>query len=114
VWLVWTRHSLASIATVYELDRQGSIRGRGNIFFLHTVQTGYGANESSYPVDTGEAVSPGVKRQGRESDHQFLSSAEVKNCGAKRPLPLISSWLAALLIKHRIKFVFFPLPERLL
>jgi hypothetical protein len=49
---------------VYELDRQGSISGSDNIFLLNTVQTGYGAHKASYPVDTGEAVSPGIKRKG--------------------------------------------------
>jgi hypothetical protein len=34
------------------------------------------------------ALSPGVKRQVREADHSFPSSAEVKNCGAVPPFPL--------------------------
>jgi hypothetical protein len=33
------------------------------------------------------APSPGVKRQGRETDHSPPSSAEVKNGGAIPPLP---------------------------
>jgi hypothetical protein len=32
---------------------------------------------TSYPMDTG-ALSPGVKRQGREADHSPPASAEVK------------------------------------
>jgi hypothetical protein len=33
------------------------------------------------------ALPPGVKRQGRETDHSPLSSPEVKNGGAIPPLP---------------------------
>jgi hypothetical protein len=35
---------------------------------LHVVQTGSGVHPTSYPMGTW-AVSPGVKRQGREADH---------------------------------------------
>jgi hypothetical protein len=34
------------------------------------------------------ALSPGVKRPGREADHSPPSSAEVKNGGAIPPLPI--------------------------
>jgi hypothetical protein len=37
------------------------------------------------------ALSPGVKRQGREADHSPLPSAEVKKGGAIPPLPHMSS-----------------------
>jgi hypothetical protein len=43
----------------------------------------------------------GVKRPGREADHSPPSSTEVKNGGAIPPLPHISSWCSAELIKHR-------------
>jgi hypothetical protein len=43
---------------------------------LHVVQTGSGVHPTSYPMGTG-ALSPGVKRPGRESDHS-PTSAEVK------------------------------------
>jgi hypothetical protein len=45
-----------------------------------------------------------VKRQGREGDHSPLSSAEVKNSGAIPPLPHVSSWHSAYLIKDRGQF----------
>jgi hypothetical protein len=38
------------------------------------------------------AVSPGVKRQGREADHSPISSAELKNGGAIPSLSHTSSW----------------------
>jgi hypothetical protein len=41
------------------------------------------------------ALSPGVKRQGREADHSLPSSAEVKNGGAISPLLHTSSWNSA-------------------
>jgi hypothetical protein len=41
------------------------------------------------------ALSPGVKRLGREVDHSPPSSAEVKNGEAIPPLPHESSWYSA-------------------
>jgi hypothetical protein len=38
------------------------------------------------------AISPEVKRQGREADHSPLSSVEIKKGGAIPPLPHICSW----------------------
>jgi hypothetical protein len=38
------------------------------------------------------ALSPGVKRQGREVDHSPPTSADVKNGGAIPPLLRMSSW----------------------
>jgi hypothetical protein len=45
--------------------------------FLHVVQTGSRAHPASYTMDPG-ALSPGVKRPGREADHSPLTSAKVK------------------------------------
>jgi hypothetical protein len=50
------------------------------------------------------ALSAEVKRPGREADHSLPSSAEVKKGGAIPPLPNMSSWLSAYLIKHRDNF----------
>jgi hypothetical protein len=41
------------------------------------------------------AVSQGIKQPEREADHSPVSSAEVKNGGAKLPLPYMSSWHGA-------------------
>jgi hypothetical protein len=40
----------------------------------------------------GGALSPVVKRPGREADHSLPSSAEAKKVGAKPPLLHTSSW----------------------
>jgi hypothetical protein len=47
-------------------------------------------------MDTG-AVSPGVKRSGREVDSSPSSSAEDKDGGAIPPLPHTSSWCGAVI-----------------
>jgi hypothetical protein len=39
-----------------------------------------------------EALSPAVKRPGREADHSPPSSVEVYNAGAMSPLSYTSSW----------------------
>jgi hypothetical protein len=49
------------------------------------------------------ALSPGKKLQGRKPNHSTPSSVEVKNGGAKFPLPNTSSCHDASLIKHRDK-----------
>jgi hypothetical protein len=54
-----------------------------------------------------EALSPGLERLGREADHSPPSSAEVKNCGFILPLPHVSSWRGASLIKHRDNFTYY-------
>jgi hypothetical protein len=38
------------------------------------------------------ALSPGVKRQGSETDHSPSTSTKVRNSGAIRPFPHMSSW----------------------
>jgi hypothetical protein len=42
------------------------------------VQTGSGAHPASYPVGTGSPFPGGKERPGRDADHSFPSSAEVK------------------------------------
>jgi hypothetical protein len=49
---------------------------------------------------------PGVKRERREDGHSPPSSADVKNGGTIPPLPHMSSWYRASLIKHRDNFTF--------
>jgi hypothetical protein len=59
---------------------RGFIPGRGKRLFspLYVVQTGSGANPTSYPMVTWGSF-PGVKRPGREADHLPPTSAEVNN-----------------------------------
>jgi hypothetical protein len=51
------------------------------------------------------AVSPGVKRPGREAGH-LSSTAKVKNGGAIAPLPHTFSWCDAQLIERRDNFTY--------
>jgi hypothetical protein len=67
------------------------------IFSLrHRVQTGSGAHPASHTEGTGGSFSGWIKRPGRESDHSFPFSAEVKNaCSYAFPPQEMSSWLDA-------------------
>jgi hypothetical protein len=53
------------------------------------------------------ALSPGVKRPGREADLSPQSSAEVENGGATPSLPHMSSWYGTQLVEHRGNFTFY-------
>jgi hypothetical protein len=58
-----------------------------DVSFLRNVQTDSGPTQS--PIQRVQGiVSPGVKRQRREAEHSPPFSAEVKNGGAIRSLPL--------------------------
>jgi hypothetical protein len=59
---------------------------RQEYFFLHIVQTAFGAHPASYITCSGGSVS-GIKRPRRETDYSSPSSVEVKNGGAIPPLP---------------------------
>jgi hypothetical protein len=70
--------------------------GRGKEGFLsrHRVQTGSGAH--SAPIEwVPKALSLGVKRPGRESDHSPPSSAEVECMELYDHSPNTSSWQGA-------------------
>jgi hypothetical protein len=58
---------------------------------LHSVQTGSGAHQASYPMGTRGRFPRGLNRQGREADHSPPTSAEVKKNGAIPQIPHISS-----------------------
>jgi hypothetical protein len=91
------------------LDGRGSIPNRIRSFsFLHSVQTGTEANPASYPKITG-VISLEVKRPEREANHSPPSSVEIKNGGTVYPLPHMSSWRGASLIKQdNLTFTFTP------
>jgi hypothetical protein len=62
--------------------RAGRPRGRSsgggkNFYFSMSSRPALGVQPTSYPMGTG-ALSPGVKRQGREADHSPPTSAEMK------------------------------------
>jgi hypothetical protein len=65
-------------------------------FFLFSITSSPTLRPTQHSIQwVPKAVSPGVKRQEREADHSYLSSAEVKKGGAIAPLPRKSSWLGA-------------------
>jgi hypothetical protein len=66
---------------------------------LQIIQTGSGVHPTSYPMDTG-ALSPGVKRPGREADQSPPASVEVKKMWIYTSTPHTPSWRSASLIKH--------------
>jgi hypothetical protein len=75
-----SRDSVVGIATGYGLDDRGFELESGwdqEFSLLHVVQIGSGAHPASYPWVRG-ALSPVVKRPGREADHSPATSAEVK------------------------------------
>jgi hypothetical protein len=91
----WCRDSSVGIATGYWMDGRGSIPGRGNIFFFSIV-SGPARGLSQPPIQwVSGALSPEVRRPGREADHSSPPSAEVKNGGAVPPFPHTSSWPVA-------------------
>jgi hypothetical protein len=51
------------------------------------------------------ALSPGVKRPGREADRSPPTSAEVKKDGFIPPLHHTSSWLSAYLVTYPLTFI---------
>jgi hypothetical protein len=68
--------------------------GARDFSLLHTVQNGSVAQPPPYSMKTA-AVSTGIKRPGREVDHSYPSSAEVKTDGAIPQLSGTSSWSSA-------------------
>jgi hypothetical protein len=88
---VWARNRDSSVGakTVYGLDGSGLIPGSAR--FLSSPQR-LGPTQSPIQWVT-EALSPGLKRQWRETDHSPPSSAEIKNGGSIPPH--ISSWHSA-------------------
>jgi hypothetical protein len=90
--------------TGYVLNGRVSIPGKGYKFFSSAwVHTGYGAHPATCPICTG-ALSPEIKRLGRESDHPPPPSTEVKNGGAMQQLPYPYSWRRARLVNHSDNF----------
>jgi hypothetical protein len=79
----------------YGLNSRASIPGKGKIFLFSTASR-LALGPTQPPIQWVQgALSPGLKRPGRESDQSPQSSAEIMNDGAIRPLPHMSSWRGA-------------------
>jgi hypothetical protein len=76
----------------YGFDGRGSIPGRGKIFFSTLQRLDRLWAPTQPPVQwTLEALSPGVRRLGREADQSHSSNVKADNGGAIPPLPHTSS-----------------------
>jgi hypothetical protein len=101
----------------YGMDDRGSFLGGSNTGILslrRCVQIGFGAHPASYPTDT-VSLSSVIKRPGRQVDHSFLSSSEVKNAWGYTSTPqyIFMTWClikqcihlhGLVLVKHRDNF----------
>jgi hypothetical protein len=84
-----------SIATGCGLGRPGIDFRQGQEIFVYSTASRPALRPSQSPIQwVPGALSPGVKRLGREADHPPPSSAEVSG-GAVSPLPDTSSWCSA-------------------
>jgi hypothetical protein len=71
-------HSVQQLAKGWTTEKSELESRYGQEFsILHVVQTDSGGHPTSYPLGTG-ALSPGVKRLGREADHSAPTSAKVE------------------------------------
>jgi hypothetical protein len=79
------------VETSYGLENRGSIPCMVKILlFSVNSRPAVGPTQSIIQKVPG-ALSPGLKRAGRETEHSPLSSVEIKKGGAMPPLPHMSS-----------------------
>jgi hypothetical protein len=95
------------IATGYMVEGLGSIHGRCKIF-LSALQRPHGlcGPYNLQPNGYRGLFSLGVKRPRNEAELLPPFSTEVKNGGAIPPLPNMSGWNSAQLIKHRDNYTY--------
>jgi hypothetical protein len=84
--------SIQRRATGHKLQSWFSITGRVKIFLFLIASTPALVPTQSPIQRVQGALSPRVKRQGREADHSPPSSADVKTGRAVSSLPHTSSW----------------------
>jgi hypothetical protein len=89
--MFWSRESSVGISTCYSLKVPGSIPGKAILYLFHSFQI----ECEPHIQKASEAIFQGLKRQGRETNRPFPSSAEVKNDGAIPPFANVSSWYCA-------------------
>jgi hypothetical protein len=90
-----SRDSSVGTAMGHGMDARGSIPGRGKNVFSPPHCPDWLLDPLSLLSNRTGALSPEVKRYGREANHSPPSKAEVKNSEAPPPLPLTSSWRGA-------------------
>jgi hypothetical protein len=94
-----------SIGIATDWSAWGSIPARGEIF-LFSIEFRPVVRPAKPPIQfVPGALSPWVKRQGREADHSPPSSTKIKNGGVIHSVPNTSSWCGALLIKHKENYL---------
>jgi hypothetical protein len=87
--------SLVGIATGYGLNSRGYIPDGGKVFLSFIAFTPALVPTKPPTQWVQWALSPEVKRLGREAYHSTPFIAEVKNGGVTPPLPHTSTWLSA-------------------
>jgi hypothetical protein len=93
----------------YGLDCRGSVPGRVKIFLFYTASRP-ALGPTQPPIQCVLwALTPGVKRPGREADHLPPSSAEVKNDGA--PLYVFMAWFLTYYVQGQF-LAYFPYFEK--
>jgi hypothetical protein len=96
---------LSGIALRYGLDDRGLEYRKGLGIFLFTTMSRPAVGPTQPPVRwVPQALSPGVKRPGREADHSLPSSPEVKNAWSYIHYPNTPSWSGAQLKKYSDNF----------
>jgi hypothetical protein len=91
--------SSVGIVTGYRLDDMDSIPAMARFFFSAASRP---TLRPTHPLQwLQRLISLGVKWPGHETDHSPPTTAEEKNGRAIPPLPHMSSWHSAYLIKHR-------------
>jgi hypothetical protein len=96
-----SRDSSVGIATGCRLNDPGSISGSAKFFYSPQLPDRLWGPPGLLPNGYRGLFSPDANRQEREADHSPPCSAKVKKVGAIPPLPHMSSWHRAQLIKHR-------------
>jgi hypothetical protein len=110
IYWVWSLDRAVGIATGYGLDDRGvGVRVPvGSRIFLFSASCRPVLGSTQPPIQwIVEALSPGVKRPGREADHHLQLVPRSRKCGCIHPLPHTPSWHSAWLVMHRYIFNFY-------
>jgi hypothetical protein len=101
----WESRHLNQYNDGVQAGQLGLNSGPGQEIFLFSAASKLALEPTSHWVP--RTISLGAKQLRHEDDLSSLSSAEIKNDGAKPPLCHSTSWHGAQLIKHRNNFTFY-------